>query len=109
MNASKRGKDIVLIDESGQCRTPSSYALRIIAGIWNRNGSGRSVSLKPARALVAAATTKRLTLPPPRLVAFPAGHASYTTLRKQALVTDLQLRHRDIRALDPAVQLPCEP
>lgn len=34
------------------------------------------------------------------------GHASYTTLRKQALVTELQLRHRDIRALDPAVQLP---
>lgn len=35
-----------------------------------------------------------------------AGHASYTTLRKQALVTELALRHRDIRALDPAVQLP---
>ncbi|PRW50815.1 magnesium transporter MRS2-I-like [Chlorella sorokiniana] len=35
-----------------------------------------------------------------------AGHVSYTTLRKQALVTELQLRHRDIRALDPAVQLP---
>ncbi|KAI7836466.1 hypothetical protein COHA_009683 [Chlorella ohadii] len=34
------------------------------------------------------------------------GHVSYTTLRKQALVTELQLRHRDIRALDPAVQLP---
>jgi hypothetical protein len=27
-------------------------------------------------------------------------------MRKQALVTELQLRHRDIRALDPAVQLP---
>ncbi|GAB4818599.1 hypothetical protein N2152v2_005645 [Parachlorella kessleri] len=34
------------------------------------------------------------------------GHASYTTLRKQALVTDLHLRHRDIRALDPGVALP---
>lgn len=34
------------------------------------------------------------------------GCATYTTLRKQALVTDLRLRHRDIRALDPGVALP---
>ena len=45
-------------------------------------------------------------LPPPALL--PPGQATYTTLRKQALVSELQLRHRDIRALDPAVQLPCE-
>lgn len=37
-----------------------------------------------------------------------AGHLSYTTLRKQALVTDMALRHRDIRALEPQVALPCE-
>lgn len=37
-----------------------------------------------------------------------AGCATYTTLRKQALVTDLRLRHRDIRALDPGVALPCK-
>ncbi|KAK2076386.1 hypothetical protein QBZ16_000911 [Prototheca wickerhamii] len=29
------------------------------------------------------------------------GHLSYTTLRKQALVTDMALRHRDIRSLEP--------
>jgi hypothetical protein len=44
----------------------------------------------------------------PLCMPLPAGHTSYTTLRKQSLVTEMQLRHRDIRALDPAVQLPCE-
>ena len=51
----------------------------------------------------------RRALPPARCAQLaPAGMATYTTLRKQALVTDLRLRHRDIRALDPGVALPCE-
>ncbi|RMZ54161.1 hypothetical protein APUTEX25_005317, partial [Auxenochlorella protothecoides] len=37
------------------------------------------------------------------------GHLSYTTLRKQALITDMALRHRDIRALEPQVALPYPP
>lgn len=44
--------------------------------------------------------------PPAGACLLPAGTTSYTTLRKQALVTELQLRHRDIRALDPGVALP---
>lgn len=36
-----------------------------------------------------------------------AGHTSYTTMRKAHLVSKLGLRHRDIRALEPGVALPC--
>ena len=36
-----------------------------------------------------------------------SGTTSFTTLRKQALVTEMQLRHRDLRALEPGVALPC--
>lgn len=55
--------------------------------------------------------------PPPRrrdseaqskVPAFAAGLISLTTMRKQRLVSELQLRHRDIRALEPGVALPCE-
>ena len=37
----------------------------------------------------------------------PAGTTTFTTLRKQALVSEMQLRHRDLRALEPGVALPC--
>lgn len=59
-------------------------------------------ALPPLLSAAPALHTRRATACP------AAGHVSYTTLRKHALVSELQLRHRDIRALDPAVQLPCE-
>lgn len=78
-------KPIVLIEDNGE-----------LTGAMARSCAG--FRLQPSRP------------PPPshpRDLSWRAGAASYTTLRKQALVTDLQLRHRDIRALDPAVALPC--
>lgn len=107
-------KPIVLIDEAG-ARTcwhlpcvPWALCNRLptctrrCAMHAERRRADQPLPLPPPR--------RRLPPPPPPATRLPAaGHASYTTLRKQALVSELQLRHRDIRALDPSVQLPCEP
>lgn len=72
-----------------------------------QSGGTRSATLTAPSATGQGMSTPLFAVPVCATLA-PAGHASYTTLRKQALVTDLRLRHRDIRALDPGVALPCE-
>lgn len=51
-------------------------------------------SLPPLPPPTVPAAAECCSLPCPACLRLPAGHVSYTTLRKQALVTELQVRGR---------------
>ncbi len=71
--------------------------------LWHNRNRGAALGDTPPPAVRARAAPK----PESQCVFIDAaGVATFGALRKQHLVSDLQLRHRDIRALEPGVALP---